>query len=99
MASTIDARFKLDMTWEEKAQANPLYAVMSVPDFKARSGDPAEWSEEDIHAFFHMGKYIYDINVRPTLERLGTPRKGSYVFEYGSGMGRILKAVQADGYA
>jgi SAM-dependent methyltransferase len=97
MASVIDARYKAELTWDEKAQVNPLYAVMSEQSFKDRSGNPDDWSEEDITAFFNKGKYIYDINVKPSIYRMGLDGN-SFVVEYGSGMGRILKWLKADGY-
>ncbi len=98
MTSTVDAKYKTEMTWEEKAQANPLYAVMSINEFKSRGGDAQEWSQEDLELFYEKGQYIYEINLKPLLRRADLPGKDTFIVEYGSGMGRILKAIKADGY-
>ncbi len=94
-----DDTFRADLSWEEKAQLNPLYAVMAVSPFKDLSADPADWSEEDLKAFFDKGQVLYDINIRPVLRRMNAPKAGGLVVEYGSGMGRLLKALVTDGYA
>ena len=40
-------KFKHDMNWEEKAKANPLYAVMSSEKFLDQDSDIETWSDED----------------------------------------------------
>jgi SAM-dependent methyltransferase len=95
----VDARFKAELNWEEKAQSNPLYAVMSVQQFKDRDANPENWTDEDLRSFFEKGEQVYRVNLKPLLERLGLSRQKSLIVEYGSGMGRILRAIKADGFA
>jgi SAM-dependent methyltransferase len=97
MSSTYGPDFK-QLTWEEKARTNPLYAVMSIDEFKKRGGDPSDWTEQDLAIFFEKGQYVYDINIKPLLYRINLPRERSLIVDYGSGMGRVLRAIHADGY-
>ncbi|MGE5340725.1 MAG: class I SAM-dependent methyltransferase [Candidatus Omnitrophota bacterium] len=91
-----DEDFKNCLSWEEKAQKNPLYAVMSSEKF-ANIG-PEKWSPEDLKTFFLKGQYMFDVFFKPVIVRAKFEKERAFIVEYGSGMGRILKAVNAAGY-
>jgi SAM-dependent methyltransferase len=93
-----DAKFLYSLSWEEKARINPLWAVMSVSEFESLGGDPAAWTTEQVDAFFAKGEAMWSIFLRPTITRLGLVPGQATIAEYGSGMGRILRAVRRGGY-
>jgi SAM-dependent methyltransferase len=86
------------LTWEEKARKNPLWAVMSVDEFAGADGEPASWTPEQLALFFGKGQSLFEIFIRPVLLRAGLAPGEASVLEYGSGMGRVLKAVHEAGY-
>jgi SAM-dependent methyltransferase len=86
------------LTWEEKAQRNPLWAVMSVDEFAEADGAPSSWTAEQLDLFFEKGRTLFDIFLRPSLQRAEIRPGHSLLVEYGSGMGRILRAVHERGY-
>lgn len=91
-----DATFRDTLSWEEKARINPLWAVMSVPEFENLGPDPAQWTREQIDLFFQKGRLLADVYLEPPLRRAGLAN--CRVFEYGSGMGRLLNAFAERGY-
>ncbi len=86
------------LTWEEKARVNPLWAVMSVDEFAGVAADPAQWTPGQLALFFAKGEALFDIFLRPPLARVRVAPADGFVVEYGSGMGRILRAVCRAGY-
>jgi SAM-dependent methyltransferase len=95
----VDEQFKHELSWEEKAKRNPLYAVMSADDrFAEKSSDPSDWTDEDLQIFYKKGQMLFDSFLRPILLRADINPEGAFVVEYGSGLGTILKAVKAAGY-
>jgi SAM-dependent methyltransferase len=98
MATVVDQEFRAELSWEEKARRNPLFAVMSSPEFAEKSGDPGTWSPEDMQRFFDKGQMFYDSFFRTVLRRVPMEPGKATVVEYGCGMGRILKAVCNAGY-
>jgi len=98
MTPRVDNNFKKNLSWEEKAQRNPLFAVMSSEQFVEKGSNPDEWTEEDLKRFFDKGQRLYDIFLRPLLQRIPLEPGHGFIVEYGSGMGRILKAFYAEGY-
>lgn len=94
----ISRDFTERLTWEEKARRNPLWAVMSVDEFAEAGADPAEWTPEQLALFFDKGRALFESYLRPSLERGRIDPRTALVVEYGSGMGRILRAVHAAGY-
>jgi SAM-dependent methyltransferase len=95
----VDDKFKHDLSWEEKARRNPLYAVMSANDiFAEKSSDPSAWTKEDLEIFYQKGRMLFDAFIRPVLLRADIKPEKAFVVEYGSGLGTILKAVKAAGY-
>lgn len=79
-------RYKKELTWEEKAKINPMYAVMSVDEFEEADTNP---TKEQLELFYSQGErfwnrwfhsFFYDTVGDPSLR----------IMEYGCGMGRIL---------
>jgi SAM-dependent methyltransferase len=94
----VDDKFKHDLSWEEKAKKNPLYAVMSANEtFAEKDADPTKWTKEDLEIFYQKGQMLFESFIRPVLLRTDI-KPGSFIVEYGSGLGTILKAVKAAGY-
>lgn len=93
-----DPRFRNALSWEEKARTNPLWAVMSVPEFEQTTGDPAAWSDEALALFFAKGRALWEIFLRPAVQRTGLRQEEAFIVEYGCGMGRILNSLCADGF-
>lgn len=90
MASLIPKHWN-DSSWEEKARENPLFAVMTVGEFAdAESG---QFSQAALDAFFAKGEAVFDTHIRP---HAPAPCR---MFEYGCGMGRIMKAAMAAGHS
>src|SRR5262245_20642901 len=98
MPQRVDDKFRQELTWEEKAQQNPLYAVMSDEKFAEKTGDPNTWTPADLEMFFAKGQTMYENHLRPVLLSAGLKPDKALIVEYGSGMGRILKAVHNAGY-
>ncbi len=94
----ITRRFTEALTWEEKARVNPLWAVMSVPEFEQADADPSRWTGEQLALFFEKGQLLFDVYLRPVLQRSGLAGRSARLIEYGSGMGRILRAVRSAGH-
>jgi hypothetical protein len=44
-----EKKFLEDMAWDQKAQTNPLYAVMSSPEFACSS---STFREDELEGFF-----------------------------------------------
>ncbi len=59
-------KYLRDMTWGEKAEQNPLYAVMSIPEFLSSSSEP---TEQELDRFFSAGKEKVDKWIIPWLTR------------------------------
>jgi SAM-dependent methyltransferase len=98
MIQKVDDNFKKSLSWEEKAQKNPLFAVMSAEQFAEKGADPEKWTEEDLNRFFDKGRRLYEVFLCPLLQRIPLEAGHALIVEYGSGMGRILKAMYAEGY-
>jgi SAM-dependent methyltransferase len=98
MIQKADENFKKNLSWEEKAQKNPLFAVMSAEQFVEKGADPEKWTEEDLNRFFDKGGRLYEVFLRPLLQRIPLEAGHAFLVEYGSGMGRILRALHAEGY-
>lgn len=77
-------------SWEEKARENPLYAIMTVDEFTEETLDTLD--SEIPASFFEKGQRIYDALVKGNLSarELAVPLK---MFDYGCGIGRIMRAV------
>lgn len=87
----VDERWRTN-SWEEKAQENPLNAVMTTPEMQARGG-PDDFDPDLLETFFAKGRKEFERNIRDLL----SPQTG-LVVDYGCGAGRILRAVADAGY-
>jgi SAM-dependent methyltransferase len=83
-------------SWEEKAQENPLFAVMTTPDLK--DSDCESFTQEELERFFAKGVRVYNKHIKPCVDLMDLPKEKHHIIEYGCGIGRILKAVHEDGY-
>ncbi|MFN0276210.1 MAG: methyltransferase domain-containing protein [Chitinophagales bacterium] len=79
--------FKKDLEWNEKANINPLYAIMSTQEFE--NAEEKNISTEQVAKFYDAGKQIWDTNFQPALNKL-SGGKPLAVLEWGCGMGRLL---------
>ncbi len=82
-------------TWEDKARENPLFAVMTTPNYS--NSDSKEFTQEELDFFFEKGRRVYQKIVKPRLALIETGAESPLLVEYGCGMGRILKAAVEDG--
>lgn len=82
--------------WEQKARENPLYAVMTTTDLV--DADSEEFTQEQLDSFFAKGQRVFQKHIAPRLSMIKTGSAKPTLVEYGSGMGRILKAVIEAGY-
>ncbi len=96
MNSSADKNFRENMSWEEKAKRNPLFAVMSAEQFG--NVKPNEWTEKDLEIFFAKGQFMYDIFLKPIIQRLRLNKEKAFIVEYGSGIGRILRIIKVAGF-
>lgn len=91
--STAINQFKDNLSWEEKAKLNPLFAVMSDDIFK-ESG--TAFTEEQLAIFYLQGERFW----KRWLETLlwdKTDIQALPIMEYGCGMGRILNQAAKAG--
>ena len=85
-----------DISWEEKAKENPLFAVMTTED--VADAPPENFDEKHLGPFMAKGERVYAKDIEPLLKRLPGPKEKIVVAEYGCGVGRILKPVYEAGY-
>jgi SAM-dependent methyltransferase len=85
-------RYLREMSWEEKAQQNPLYGVMSVDDFVSAGADP---TPDQLERFYEEGRRKAATLLLPWLAATSTP-KTARVLEFGCGMGRLVNAVRGE---
>jgi SAM-dependent methyltransferase len=81
--------FKDELSWEEKAQKNPLFAIMSDEEFEQSDGVP---SQAQLDRFFKRGRQIWDQLLGGSYA-MAKEKNGDLpikVAEYGCGMGRTL---------
>jgi SAM-dependent methyltransferase len=95
----VTREFTSRLSWEEKARINPLWAVMSVSEFSDADANPDSWTSEQLELFFDKGQLLFDVFLQPPLLRTGLLASSTFAVEYGSGMGRILRAIKGAGLA
>ena len=95
MKKLIPAHWKTN-TWEQKAQENPLYAIMTTE--KMANAPTKGFTEELLTTFFKKGKKLYHEHIKECILNAGFGKHDSYVIEFGCGAGRILNAIKKDGY-
>jgi SAM-dependent methyltransferase len=71
-------------TWEALARSDPLWAVLSEPDKRARA-----W---DVEAFFETGEELVERILRRA-ESAGSPIGRGSAIDFGCGVGRISRAL------
>src|SRR6476619_7690763 len=70
--------------WNDLAQVDPLWAVLSVDDKRNRRWDPDE--------FFATGEADVE-HILATATQLGRPAQRSRAFDFGCGVGRLTRAL------
>jgi SAM-dependent methyltransferase len=85
-----------DISWEEKAKENPLFAVMTTED--VADADAENFDEKHLAPFMAKGERVYTKDVEPVLRRISGAKENIVVAEYGCGVGRVLKPVYEAGY-
>lgn len=86
--------FKKEMTWEQKANENPLYAIMSDDVFENKS---TELNQDDLTLFYKKGELLWKRYLSDLINENEVPI-GSTVLEFGCGMGRLLANPAGMGY-
>ena len=85
-----------DISWEKKAQENPLHAVMTTSEMENAPADG--FSPETLDAFFAKGRALHDKHLAPLIPRLAGAPAGAPVVEYGCGAGRLLRPFVDKGF-
>lgn len=84
------------ISWEEMAQENPLFAVMTTA---AMADAPAtDFTRAQRDELFRKGRKLFFDQLRRPLAKVMFTREDALVVEYGCGVGRILNAVVEAGY-
>lgn len=87
MSKNIES-FKDDLSWEDKAKLNPLFAVMSDEIFKD-SG--SQFSENQLAVFYDQGRRFWNLWLRQIVwDKTSEEIRNTKILEYGCGMGRII---------
>ena len=89
MAPQADRYYLEKKSWEEKAQSNPLYAVMSVDEFVVSGSTP---NQEELTKFYTAGNIKVRKWIHPWLLETET-KPEMKILEFGCGMGRLLKSL------
>lgn len=87
-------KFKKEMTWEQKANENPLFAIMSDNIFEDKS---KEFNAEDLDAFYKKGKLLWKKYFSDLINEENVVLQKT-VLEFGCGMGRLLANPASMGY-
>lgn len=77
--------FKNELTWEEKAKSNPLFAIMSQENFVNAN---TEITEDQLSLFYDRGEQFWQRWFQ-TLFWETRDKKELRILDYGCGMGRI----------
>ena len=78
-----------EKTWEEKAQENPLYGVMSHEEFIDSGAEP---TEEEFKVFYDRGRDMVSRWIKPWLQETKF-QPDMRILEFGCGMGRLTNAI------
>lgn len=76
-------------SWEQKAQENPLHAIMTIPEFRGMRLE--DLKHEIPPSFLAKGRTIYNRMILPFLSESERSRS-LRLFDYGCGIGRIMRA-------
>lgn len=87
-------KFKKEMTWEQKANENPLFAIMSDKIFEDKS---KEFNANDLDAFYKKGELLWKRYFSDLINRENVDLQKT-VLEFGCGMGRLLANPALMGY-
>ncbi len=86
--------FKEDLTWEQKANENPLFAIMSDKIFENKTKN---FNEEDLKAFYSKGQVLWERFFSDLININNVPLQKT-VLEFGCGIGRLLANPALMGY-
>lgn len=86
--------FKKDLTWEEKASENPLFAIMSDKIFENKS---KKIDAGDIKTFYKKGELLWKNYFGDLVNEINLPLD-KIILEFGCGMGRLLANPAQQGY-
>lgn len=85
-------------SWDDKAKENPLFAVMTTPNYHDSGTKIEDFTQEELDFFFEKGRRVWHSIVKLHLEHVESGPHDPVIVEYGCGMGRVIKAVREDGY-
>lgn len=83
-------------TWEEMAQENPLFAVMTAEEMA--DAPPTDFSSEHIDKLLAKGRRLFASHLKGALAHAPDAKDEALIVEYGCGVGRMLKAASDAGY-
>ena len=86
--------FKKDLNWEEKANENPLFAIMSDEIFENKS---TEFDAGDLKVFYQKGELLWKRYFSDLINENKLSLEKT-VLEFGCGMGRLLANPCQMGY-
>lgn len=86
--------FKHDLTWEQKANENPLFAIMSHDIFATKT---KEIDANDLARFYKNGELLWKRFFSDLINEDNVP-VGKTILEFGCGMGRLLRNPALLGY-
>lgn len=87
-------KFKKELTWEEKANENPLFAIMSDNIFEDKS---KEFNANDLATFYKKGELLWKRYFSDLINEENVALQKT-VLEFGCGMGRLLANPASMGY-
>lgn len=82
--------------WEQMAQENPLFAVMTTDEMATAS--PTEFTQEQVDLLFEKGRRLFRRHIAGALAHTPDPKAEGLVVEYGCGVGRMLNAAREAGF-
>ena len=85
-----------DISWEEMAQENPLFAVMTTDSMAEVPS--SDFTPEQREELFRKGRKLFARHLAKQLAKRVHPPEDWLVAEYGCGVGRILNATIEAGY-
>ena len=82
--------------WEQMAQENPLFAVMTTEEMAAAPS--TDFTDEQVKILFEKGRRLFRRHIAGALDHAPGGKDQGLVVEYGCGVGRMLNAALESGF-